>query len=231
MTGQELYEATTSLLNGYAMDETQFYLFLNVARVYRELVRPWKRLEKLDQSQIASAVNLPTLVNQNPKTLPADFHYLKEDGFLTLYNNNQQWQQYYEIPQNLAVQYLQVNNRFYIDHANMQYYLCGIVDQPYNILMYYQADYGDITATTTWVNINSRYHMILAFDVASMYRLGVSYDDVNARNAENNNRQAELLFDAMKKWDDNLARSSVTMLDYPTVADREDANFNHRIQM
>ena len=213
------------------MDSTQFYQFLNMARTNREMMRPFKVFEKLDQTQTATPSPLPTLVNQNPKTLPSDFLYLKEDGFITLYDNNLQWEEYYEVPQNLAVQYLQENNRFYVDHANRQYYLTGIVNKQYNIFMYYQADLGDITATTTWKGIpaskQTTFPMILVHDVAAMYRLGVNYDDINARNADSNHQQAELLFNSMCKWDDALARSAVTQMDYSNRPD----SFNHRINV
>ena len=231
MNGQDLYNAVTTLLQGFSIDKTQFYQFLNTARTNREMMRPWKRLEKLDQSQTATTTSLPTLVNQNPKTLPEDFMFLKEDGYLTLYDNNNQWEDYYEVPQDQAIRFLQENNRFYIDHANGVYYLTGIVNKPYNIFMYYQYDSGDITEDTKWnlvpTNKQGTFPMILAYDVASMWRLGVDYDDINARNADSNARQAELLFNSMSKWDDNLARSAVTQLDYSN----QGGNFNHRINI
>ena len=220
MNGAALYTFVTSLLNGYQMDTATFYIYLNLARTQRESMRPFKYLEKTDTSQIAQPVGVqPIIPFLNPLTLPSDFLYLKEDGFITLYDNNLTWQTYLEIPQNLAVQYLQQNNKFYVNHAAGKYYLTGIVDRQYIVYFPYQADLGDITANTTWLNIPPRYHSILGFDVASMYRLGQDYDDIQARNAESNTQQANMLFDAMCKWDDNLARSSVTTMDRPTIGE------------
>ena len=73
--------------------------------------------------------------------------------------------------------------------------------------------------------------MILAYDVAAMYRLGISYDDINARNAEKNAQDAELLYAAMEQWDGNLQRSATTRMDFPIVTDIPGANFNRRIDI
>ncbi len=217
MTGSKLQQLTTTLLNGFSMDTTLFYTLLNTARVRREQERPFMRLQKLDASQQLLAQSSAPLIpnSQQALTVPDDFLYLKDDGEITLYDNNLNWETYTEIPMAKSIYYLQTNLNFYIDHANGLYYFTGIIDRTYTVYFYYQADWGDITDSTTWVNIPSRYHAILAYDVAAMYRLGVDYDDINARNAEANAQIAELLFRAMCKWDDALQRSAVTKLDYP----------------
>lgn len=73
--------------------------------------------------------------------------------------------------------------------------------------------------------------MILAYDVAAMYRLGVSYDDINARNADDNNKQAQLMYGAMETWDDNLQRSATTRMDLPIITDVPGANFQRKIDI
>lgn len=232
LLGSDFYAAVTSLLNGFQMNQTIFYQYLNTARIQREMLRPFKRLEKLDMSQQAQPVSTnPVILNSQQKfTIPSDFLFLKEDGFITLYNSNNVWQSYYEISYSLSVYYLQIANKFYMDHGNMNYYLTGIIDQLYTVFMFYQADWGDIAPTTTWTNIPGIFHMILAFDVASMYRLGQDYDDISARNAESNHQQAELLYKMMCTWDDNLQRSAVTQMDYPTVNDSPEFQ-NKKINM
>lgn len=216
-----MYDLTTSLLNGFPIDETLFYTLLNLARNQREGLRPFKALEKVDTSNIVNPLqNTPlTPANLQQLSFPSDFNYMREDGFLTLYDGNLTWQTYNEIPQNQSIYYLQSNNYFYVDHANRKFYLCGIIDRTYIAYLYYQAQNADISKTTSWVGIPDRFHPILAFDVAAMYRLGVDYDDINARNADSNATQAELMFRAMEKWDDSLQRSAVTRMDYPSMGD------------
>ena len=233
MNGADFYTAVTTLLEGFQINETLFYQFLNTARIQREMMRPWMYLRKLDTSNVVAPVStVPVIAPPSPSyTIPSDFLFLSKDGQMTLYDNNNQYENYYEIPMDLQVQYLQQSNRFFFDYANGILYFLGIVSKQYTAYIFYQADFGDITKTTTWLNIPKRYHMILAYDVAAMYRLGVDYDDVNARNAESNHQQAELLFGSMKTWDDNLQRSAVTTLDYPTEGSGENDFHNRKINM
>lgn len=233
LTGLDYYNSMTSLVSGFQMDSVLFFQMLNTARVIRQGQRPWKWLQKFDTTQIAIPAAAPITAppTTNKLVLPADFSYLTEDGEITLYDQNNTWQTFTEVPQNLLVPYLQVNNKFYIDHMNFFYYLLGVVDRQYTVFMNYQAELGDIAAATTWQNIPSRFHMILAYDAAAMYRLGVDYDDINARNADANAQAAERLYNAMCAIDDNLQRSAQTRLDRPTINNDSEANFNHKINM
>lgn len=218
MTGTDLYNFFATLFDGgqapISIDD--FLARANVARSNREMARPWMRLRKLDSSQTASTSDTYT----TPKNLPSDFMFLTKESYIVLFDGQQTWETYWEVPQYLHIQYKDLSQRFYIDHANQKFYLLGIVDRAYNIYIPYQADLGDITATTGWLNIPDRFARILAYDVASMYRLGTDYDDINARNADDNSRQADLLFKSMERWDDELQRSSVSALDYPTLGDQ-----------
>ena len=232
MNGAALYTAVTSIVSGFSLDETTFYLMLNSARIRREMSRAWMRLRKYDYSQSLSAQNASIIFPPSAiANVPSDFMYFSRDGEITLYNNNNQFETYTEIPMNLAIPYMQANNLFFIDHAAGKIYFLGNIATQYNIFIPYQANFGDITATTSWVNIPTDFHMILAYDVAAMYRLGVSYDDINARNAEKNAQDAELLYAAMEQWDGNLQRSATTRLDYPLVTDINGANFNRKIDI
>ena len=232
MLGSDFVTAVTSLLNGDTIDITLFYQYLNTARITREMQRPFMKLRKLatpfNVSSVTSQPLDPTLVTGY--SLPSDFQYLSRDGEITLYNNNLQWQQYTEIPFDQQVYYLQNNNNFWIDHNQSKIFFTGIIDQLYKAYLFYQADLGDISANTTWVNIPSRFHMILAYDVAAMYRLGQDYDDISARNANENVRRADMLFETMKTWDDNLQRSAVTRMDYPLQGEAPGFT-NHKIPM
>ena len=231
LTGSQYYDAVTTLLGGFEMDTILFYQFLNIARANREFARPWLRLRKFDTSQTAVPAQAPIIAppTTNRLTLPDDFGYLMEDGEIMLYDQNNQYEVFTEIGMQNLIPYLQVNNCFYVDHASGYYYLLGTLDRHYTVFFPYIADFGDITDATTWLNMPARFDMVLAFDVASMYRLGVDYDDINARNAEDNNKQASILFNAMCTWDDNLARSATTRMGMPRIGNEQGANFNHKI--
>lgn len=215
MNGQQLYTAITTMYSNFGIDQTLFLQLVNVARTNRELMRPFRRLTKVVSTQQVTPGNVWNV----PYTLPSDFEYLTEDGIMTLFDNNNTYQVIEEVPFNLTPQFKNWSNKFCIDHANQKYYIFGTVSQNFFNYIYYQADYGDITLTTTWTNIPSRFSMILAFDALAMYELGVDYDDVQARNANELNRQAELLFNAMCKWDDRLQRSMTTRVDYGISSD------------
>lgn len=215
MNGQALYTAVTTMYSNFGIDQTLFLQFVNIARANRELSRPWMRLRRLDTSKTVTPANTWL----NPITLPSDFQFLTDEGALTLFDGNDTYQNIEEVPYNQVIQYKDWSNRFAVDHANSAYYILGIVDKNYTAYLFYQADYGDITLSTQWVNIPSRYHMILAFDALAMYQMGVDYDDLQARNANELARQAEILFNSMCKWDDTLQRSSSAKVDYAHTGD------------
>lgn len=215
-----MYNLASKMNHNFQMDTTMFYAHLNAARTIREMKRPFMRLRKLDSSQVALASDkFVPAVNTYKKTLPSDFMMLTDESTVVLFDGNQTWLTYNEVPMYLQVQYKDMSNRFFIDHGNQTFTLLGVVDRTYNIFLFYQADYGDITATTTWVNIPARFQAMLVYDVLAMYELGNDYDNVNARNANQNAQNAEQLFNAMCEWDDTLQRSSVTTLDYPVIGD------------
>ena len=229
LLGTDYITAVTSLLNGDTIDSVLFYQYLSIARTSREMMRPFLFFRKTFTFTVAAVSTQPINISQvTGYALPTDFMYLSVDGTITLYNNNLQWQTYEEVPMNQSVYYLQENNKFWIDYSTNTIYFCGIIDQQYTAYIYYQADLGDITATTSWQNVPSRFQMMLTFDIAAMYRLGQDYDDINARNADNNARQADMIYNSMCVLDDYRQRSTVTTLDYPTAGDSDSATFKNK---
>jgi len=67
-------------------------------------------------------------------------------------------------------------------------------------------------SNNTWA-FPSEYSKILALDVAVMWRLGVDYDQVNARNADANAGLAEAIYNEMTRWDSRLQNSMTAGLD------------------
>src|SRR5260221_10398566 len=221
MLGSDMYAAMSTLVDGFSMDPVLFYQMLNAERAKIEFMRPWMFFRKMDTSSTATAAG-PSLIAPptiNKFNLPTDFQFLTKDGSITLYDQNNQWENYTEVPMDLMVSHLQNNNEFFIDYGNFTLTLLGVVAKAYTIFTPYQADYGDITATTTWLNVPSRFHLILPLAVAVRLRLGISYDDINARNASDNSMAANEILDAMKTWDDNLQRSATTKRDLPDQVD------------
>lgn len=231
LTGQQMYDLMSTLINGFNMDQTLFLQLVNVERIKVELLRPWMRLRKFQYTQTANPAQ-PVLIpfTSQQFVIPTDFHYLNRDGVITLYDNNNLWQQYTEVGTQYIIPYLQVNNTFCMDHGAGFFYLNGVIDRSYKVFIPYQANLGDITLTTTWLNIPSSYNMIIPLQVAARERLGINFDDINARNADDNARTADLLLESMKTWDDNIQRSATAAMDYPTL-DETPANFNHKINV
>lgn len=232
MNGQAIYTAVQALVSGFSIDNVTFYLMLNNARIRRELQRPWMVLRKYQYSQSIQAQNFSTIFPPAAQaTIPNDFQFFTRDGEITLYDNNNQWETFLEVPLNLAIPYMQESNKFFMDYNANIIYFCGQIVKQYNIFLQYQANLGDITSTTQWLNFPSWSHMILAYDVACMYRLGIDYDDINARNADRNNVDAELLMGALTSWDDNRQRSATTRMSMPPITDVPGTNFNKKIDM
>lgn len=215
VTGQQLYDFVTTTLLGAAIDETYFYALLNIARGNREMDRPWKVLQTIDKTQTTN----PSDTYLSAKTLPDGFMRLTKEGTIKLFDQNNKYVIYKEIPMDQQIEWKDNTGKFFIDHFNKQFFLCGKADQDYFIWLPYQKDCGDIDAGGTWQKFPSRFAYLLAYDVAAMYRLGADYDDINARMGDNNAVQAETIFRAMKKWDNELALSSVTEMDYPSLSD------------
>lgn len=226
LTGQDFYNLVQTKLNGFGMDQTLFYAYLNAARINREMARLWMYLRKRDTSNVVSSGN----TYQTPLTIPTDFVRLIRDGRILLFDGNQTWEGAYEIPYPLLIQYKDNNLNFAMDYPNGKFYITGAIDRTYNTYIDYQADFGDITANTTWINIPARFHLILALDVCAMYQLGDDYDDISARNANENGAAAQRLFQSMVDWDDTIQRSSVTTMDYPVIGDTSDFT-PHKINM
>jgi hypothetical protein len=186
MTGAELFQLTTDILDGEKINEDFFYQLLNIAKTRLEEGRAWQYLKKLDSSNTAttSAISLPT-----------DF---ARDYKLMVGTDNE----YIPVPFEDHHAYQDVGNRYYIDHANGYLYLTG-TPKADTVYFYYLRYTPDVEAGTSPV-FPARFHPILAFYVAGYYQNGVDSDDLFARMSPENKTQAVLLENAMKTWDMNL---------------------------
>jgi len=222
--GADIYTFLTTTLLNFQIDKTYFYVLLDSARMMRELSRPWKRLQTLDTSITLT----PTNTWQTPHSIPTNFRRLSKEGIIWLFNaSKNKWQKYTEIPFYNQISYKDTNNVFFIDHYNNQIFFGGTIDDTYTVYFFYQADPGPITDSTPWINFPTIFMPILAYDVAAMYRLGADYDDINKRMGDENNVIAERLFAPMRTWDNELALSAVTQMDYESVNDTNNFNSGH----
>lgn len=214
MTGSDYYTMVTGLLNNFQMDLVLFYQFLNLARTNREAERDYKVLTVIDTGQAVSAAN----TWQTQLSLPTGFvrplDGLEEEGELRLFDGTNDIQDIHLIPFERRLDNKDVSGYASIDHANGLYYLLGTISKNYSVYFPFIKDFGDISSAVAWQQIPARFHPILAFDVAAMYRLGVDYDDINARNADANGAAAELLNRSMHRWDNKLALIEAQNLDY-----------------
>lgn len=213
MTGQNLYDYAVSANAGYDVGGVTLFLqYVNIAKANRESLRPWRNLFAIDTSLTVGSSN----TWKTPFNLPSDFLMESEDGVIYLFNDAANTiQRYVEVPYENRLSYKDVSNRYYIDHANRQFYLLGVVDDTYTIHFPYIKDTPDITAITSWTAFPARFHAMLANDALAMYKLGTDYDDINARNGNDNARVAELLCEAMKKYDEKLTLSTIKHIEYP----------------
>lgn len=196
MTGQELLDFLNNLLDD-SIDQDFGLELLNNAKNIIEMDRPWRMLLKEDSSNTFSSSD----DYLTSKSLPSDFLYdvrvllgkEDEDSYIELE----------PIPFERRREYANTGGKYCIDFANSVMYICDSVSETYTIYLYYIYQTSDITLTTepVWPE---RFHKLVAFLAAELYKAGVDFDDVNVNQALAHNKQAILLFNAMKYWDNKL---------------------------
>jgi len=196
MVGEEIKTMAEEILGGDTIDETFFYQVLNARKDIIEDERPWMFLRKLDSTQTATTGNnystslsLPTDWRNTYKLLVGEDH------------------QYFQIPFDQQHLYRNHGRYFVVDVANSTYYLLGNVGQAETIYHYYLRTTPDITGVTSPV-FPSRFHAVLAFEVAGYIQMGQDADDIFARMSPENKMQAMTVLDAMRMWDTRLQMSA-----------------------
>lgn len=218
--GDGLYALFNSIVsNGIATVDPVYTLqLINVARADFEQRRMWQVLKAKDISLTAAAGFNPTVSYAMPSpaspslTTPYAMQYLLE-GAMQLVDpaNSQNYIPILEMPFENQVG-IQQANTFYVDYARRVFYIMANLSGTFTIYQFFQADYGDIqavaagaTVATSWVGFPPKFAPMLAFQAAARYRLGSDYDDISARNGDDNVKTSEQLFKTAMKWDMNLA--------------------------
>lgn len=215
MTGQDLLDLLKQILGGEGINQAYALQLINIARIRFEAMRPWKHLSTKDTSQVVTGSN----TYKNPFPLPDNFQrYLGEselsEGAIKLFDGNNNIQYLTEVPIESILEYKNEFGRFAVDYFNKQFFITGVVPGTFNIQEYFIFDNNDIKVNTTWDHIPKRFHPILAFDAACRWRLGTDYDDVNARNADDNGKMVAMILESMSSWDTELAIAAVNSIEY-----------------
>lgn len=235
MNGQLLYNLCVQILNGEKPSVTYFLQLFNLSKMMIESginpasgmdagSRPWKVLSTKNTGQTVTGSN----TYLNDFDLPDDFQrYLGESslsqGSIVLFDGNNNIQYLNEIPIEEILNYKNEFGRFAVDYGNKKFYITGVVPGTFTIYQFYIQTTPDITLAAAWQKIPARFHSILAYDACARWRLGTDYDDVNARNADDNIKMANNIFNAMASWDTELAISAVNSMDYKN--DKYGGNF------
>jgi len=206
MTGTELKQLNTEIRGGREMDDTIFYVLLNLAKATFERMRPWKKLIKKDATKSSSTSTSYT----TSFALPTGFIMTLPRRTLKLVStaNALDVLSYDEVPFESWDEHKNTTGKFTIDHFSGLYYVSGVVSGTYTHHFFYISTTDDIASDTSWV-FPSEYHPALAFEVAAMDELGMDYDEINARQGNANIMRGQLIMRSAIKWDDTLQRSAL----------------------
>lgn len=214
MNGDAMLTLLSSILGGETIDPTFGMALINLARIDFEGRRPWYVLKAKDSSQTATTATLPTTAFNVPspatpsQATPGFMNYVLE-GSIRLVNpaNSQDIMSLDEIPFENQYDYIG-DAKFFVDYAALKFYLLGKIPKLYTIVQFFIADFGDIQATaagaataTSWIGFPSAYAKYLVFQAAARYRMGTDYDDIAARNGDDNYKASEQGYQIMIKWD------------------------------
>lgn len=212
MTRTELYTFVTSLLDGYEMDLTLFNTFLDVAQMRREGQRPWVQLRGEDSSLIISTAN----TFETEKSLPTDFRrwYARYSVATTDPSGNLAGN-LLEVPMAQKNNYRSDSGKFYVNYGTRKIYFCGSPSQTLTAHLFYirKGTLVSSDAAQEW-EFPAEYHKILGFDIAVMWKLGVDYDIVNNPQGNNNAAMANMIYDTMADWDNELQLATVQGASY-----------------
>ncbi|CAM5999298.1 unnamed protein product [Sphagnum balticum] len=157
-------------------------------------------------------IPLPTVNSLTGETV--GFMRWMLEGSVLLFNGNNDLQDITEVPLEATLNYYNDYGRYAVDYSGGNMFFMGLIPTTYTLYRYFIADYGDITLTTTWKHVPYRFANMLAFYTAARWRLGTSWDDIAARNADDNYKAAQELYQAMDDWDTELQIASYNSVDY-----------------
>jgi hypothetical protein len=222
MTGEELQQITSTLLDGRDMGASKYAQLLRVHKRIREGVRPWMALRTVDTSKTWSSSDTYETLKDLPTNFRKPYNVLKPrdlegsprtpiilvsgDNFL------------YTYPTTFGahIAHKNENNLHFFDYANRKFGITGRVDRTYTVHLHYiktstdpELDGSDLD-TWEW-ELSPADGIILAYDIAIAQKGGIDYDEINARMVQYHGVDARQIFSGMVKWDDELQRSALGM--------------------
>lgn len=205
-----MIDFVTSLLGGETPSPQLILSLLNVEKDVVQDERPWQVLKKVDNSVVVTPSNTFTI----PLPLPVDFSKFLLEGTMQLFDGNNDVQYISEVPIESQLNYKNEYGRFCANVGSGTFFLMGLIPKVYTVYLWFIQTTPDITPLTTWEKFPSRYHKLLCFGAAARYRLGTDYDDINARNADDNGKARDALLKSAERWDSDLAISAINAVDY-----------------
>lgn len=219
LTGKQLYTfASRMITNGQSdtsVDKFTFYTTLNTIKQQVEAEREWTILRKQDTSQ--TALPADNSVTLTAKILPTDFMQFQSEKQLAISlvgatPSQANYLYYDQIPMGDVLIYQIQSYKFMVDYGNNLFYLMGNVNQNYTINLFYLKSTPDFNISdTTFVTADSQTwafpgfaHPLLAYYFSAMYKAGIDYDNVNARQSGDNYKTIELIRRGLRTWDSKL---------------------------
>ncbi len=213
MNGQALLDLLKLILSGEGINPTFGLQMINFAKNVFEMRRPWMNLKTIDSSQTVT----PATTYTTPIPMPANFRRYLNEGAIVLFDGSNDVVQLTEVPFEMILSYKDDYGKFAVDYANNVIYVLGKIPKNYTVYQYYIKASAAITLTTTWTTTSNfllEFHPALAYEAAVRWRLGTDYDDVNARNADDNAKMSDMIFEAMATLDNERAIGAVNALNY-----------------
>ena len=222
LTGAQLYQLFSRLVtNGQSdtsIDQFTFFNLLNIVKNEIEMEREWNLLKGIDKTQVW---NVGDTFDGSPKALPADFNFWQsEDQIALVQSSNPETYIYLaEITGQKQLEYQEYTDRFWADYYNSKFYITGNATMQYQIWQFYIKSSPDFTIanipnalTQTWVFPGTA-HPLLAMYAAAMYKTGLDYDAINARQATDNYKTVEAIKRWLGKWDGRLQAGALRGVD------------------
>jgi len=199
-TGQQLLTELNNLLDD-SIDSDLALTMFNVLKDMIEAERPWRMLIKEDATQTFGTSD----TYLTAKDLPDDF--LIDYKLILGIQADDDYVDYDPIPFEQRRRFSN-SQRYCIDIANDYFYICGSVSKTYTVYLYYIYQTDDLTLTTSPV-WPTKFHKILSFLAADIYKAGVDIDEINIRGALKLSEAGRMLYESMKRWDDALKARSM----------------------
>lgn len=215
LTGAQLYQLfsrfVTSGQSDTSIDKFTFYNLLNIVKNEIEMEREWNKLKGVDKSQLW---NPGDTFNNSPKFLPANWNFWQSEEKIALVSasNSNDYEYIDEVTQQKQLEYQSDSYRFYGDYFNNQFYILGSADKQYQIWQFYLQSSPDFSlADPTWKTADAQFwifpataHPILAIYAAAMYKSGLNYDQISAKQAGDNYEIVKRIKNWLSKWDARL---------------------------